>query len=113
VAKVIITGEIHELKDGRFTLWETYRSNTGEEWRRLWTVWSNEILATFSAGDWVELEGTLSTKVNKWTKNGVEKEIVDHNLNNPVLVQHKPVIPFEPEVARDLDDERKYGRAPF
>jgi hypothetical protein len=122
MAKVVLNGIIENLDtyaQGAKTIArvvEEYTANNGEVWRRKWSVWFNAQLVELAKGDWVELEGDLSTKVSEWTnKEGQVKQIIDHNVNNPVVVKHKGVFgdALTPEPVRDLDDERKYGRAPF
>ncbi len=122
MAKVVLNGIIENLDtyaQGAKTIArvvEEYTANNGEVWRRKWSVWFNAQLVELAKGDWVELEGDLSTKVSEWTnKEGQVRQIIDHNVNNPVVVKHKGVFGDapKPEPVRDLDDERKYGRAPF
>jgi hypothetical protein len=65
--------------------------------------------------DWLEVEGDLSTKVVEWVNtSGVTKQIMDHNLNNVRIVQHKAQAQ-SPAHLDDEDDRRKYGTglAPF
>lgn len=124
MAKVIVAGIIENLDtyaQGSKTIarvTEEYTANNGEVWRRKWSVWFTAEMVELAKGDFVELEGELSTKVSEWVnKEGQAKQIIDHNVNNPVVVKHKgvfgDVVAAEPEPVRDLDDERKYGRAPF
>lgn len=124
MAKVVVNGIIENLDtyaQGSKTIarvTEEYTANNGEVWRRKWSVWFDAQRVELAKGDFVKLEGDLSTKVSEWTnKEGKVKQIIDHNINNPLLVEHKGVfgdVPApEPEPVRDLDDERKYGRAPF
>ena len=112
MAVVKVTGTVEDVKENRYIITEYYLSNNGDEWRRRWTVWTSTGLDALSKGDIVELEGTLSTKITTWTKDGVEKTLVDHNLNNPSIIKHDPVIPVSTVPRMDEDDARKYG-APF
>jgi uncharacterized Zn ribbon protein len=124
MAKVVIGGVIENLDEyaqGSKTIArvvEEYTANNGEVWRRKWSVWFDAKRVELAKGDFVEIEGDLSTKVSEWVnKEGQTKQIIDHNVNNPVLVKHRgifgDVAQEQPEPTRDLDDERKYGRAPF
>ncbi len=115
MAKVVVSGTIEKIDQyaqGAKTiarLVEEYTANNGEVWRRKWSVWFNTMQEQLTNGDWVELEGELSTKVSEWVnKEGQTKQIIDHNLNNPSIVRH---VVHGVEPVRDLDDERKYGRA--
>ncbi len=122
MAKVILAGTIENVDkyaQGSKTIArviEEYTANNGEVWRRKWSVWFERDHVELAKGDWLELEGDLSTKVTEWqNKDGQTKQIIDHNLNNPVIVKHKGIFGDVQEPTRDLDDERKYGRsgAPF
>lgn len=122
MAKVTVAGEVDEVKEtstGKIIikLGEVYLSQSGENWVRKWALWmpSSFMRDEIAKDDWLEVEGELSTKVAEWTnKDGVTKQIIDHNLNNVRIVQHKgqpKAITFE----IDEDDRRKYGNglAPF
>ncbi len=118
MATVKVSGEITEIKEtktGRavINLIEFYLSNNGEEWSRRWTIWPGPGFENMQAGDFLEVEGTLSTKAVEWTNpRGETKQIIDHNLNDPTIVKHTPAIPLQAERTIDADDARKYG-APF
>lgn len=89
MAKVVITGNVSNLSDnGRFTLWEKFDVN-GKQVFRKWTVWFSRPVGLADL-DWVEVEGTLGTKVGSYEKNGETKAVVEHSLNDPRLVQHVP-----------------------
>ena len=120
MAKVIVSGIIDALDEyaqgskSIVRLFEEYQANNGETWRRKWTLWFDLKHVELAKGDFLEIEGDLSTKVSEWTnKEGQLKQIIDHNVNSPVIVKHRGVFGEVQEPARDLDDERKYGRAPF
>lgn len=125
MAKVVVNGIIENLDtyaQGSKTiarLVEEYTANNGEVWRRKWSLWFDAERVELAKGDFMEVHGDLSTKVSEWTnKEGNVKQIIDHNINNPVIIKHSGIysadVPApEPEPVRDLDDERKYGRAPF
>jgi hypothetical protein len=122
MAKVIVAGEVEEVKQtstGKIIikLTEVYPSQTGEQWLRKWALWmpSSFMADEVAKDDWLEVEGDLSTKVTEWVNpSGVTKQIIDHNINQVRIVQHKaqaqPAAPLD-----DEDDRRKYGSglAPF
>ena len=76
-----VAGEITEIKEtktGRkiINLIEFYSSNNGEQWSRRWNVWPGDGFDHLQAGDFVTLEGTLSTKVVEWVNpRGETKQI--------------------------------------
>lgn len=115
MAKVTIAGDVKDVGDyfqGKYVnVWEHYVGSDGKERNRLWTLWL-EGDPGIMAGDWLEAEGTLSTSVNEWTKDGVTRQIVNHSLNAVSVIQHKPAVPKAQERTVDEDDIRKYG-APF
>jgi hypothetical protein len=120
MAKVIVSGiidAIDEYAQGSksiIRLQEEYQANNGETWRRKWTLWCDLKHVDLAKGDWLEIEGDLSTKVSEWTnKEGQLKQIIDHNVNSPVIVKHRGIFGDVQEPTRDLDDERKYRNVPF
>jgi hypothetical protein len=121
MAEVTLTGVIGEPSETtprRVTLWETFTYEKNQallEGKRKWTIWFMDAGHGLVKDDWVELRGSLSTKVFDWTaQDGTAKQLVDHIVNGPEIVQHKRKNTDEPApVVRDLDDERKYGSAPF
>jgi hypothetical protein len=90
-----VNGTVSQVTNAQYQIvkfWETYDFK-GQERHRIWTAWfSNNLPAGLAEGDWVELEGTLSTKVSTYTpKDAVEpKAIVEHSLNDVVVSQVKP-----------------------
>lgn len=121
MAKVTVSGDVEAVKETKtgkiiVQIGEVYPSQTGEQWVRKWSLWmpSSFMVSDMAAGDWVEVEGTLSTKVVEWQNaSGVTKQIIDHNLNEVRVVQHKAQAQTAAPV--DEDDRRKYGSgmAPF
>lgn len=89
-----VNGTVSSVVDGQYQIvkfWETYDFK-GQERHRIWTAWfSNNLPAGLAEGDWVELEGSLSTKVSTYTpKDSTEaKAVVEHALNDVALKQHK------------------------
>lgn len=89
-----VNGTVSSVVDGQYQIvkfWEKYDFK-GQERNRIWTAWVNSIPAGLNEGDWVELEGTLSTKVSSYVpKDATEaKAIVEHSLNDVSYVQVKP-----------------------
>lgn len=117
MAKVQINGTISvsEMYPRLVTLWEQYDyeyKGEPKQGKRKWSVWFITDAHGLATGDWVELNGSLSTKAVEWnTPGGDVKNLVDHIVNNPELINHKPKAPAEKP--RDLDDEAKYGGMPF
>jgi len=114
MATVIIQGEAKVSESRRsLTIWEDfiveYADGKKFERKRKWQVWFNG-LTDINTGDWVELEGELGTKLEEYEKDGETKSAVGHSINNPHVRQVKPKTV---EKVRDLDDEAKYGNAPF
>jgi len=89
MAIVIISGNVSNVSDGgRFTVWEEFEVQ-GKRVFRKWTVWNNQpgIVADH---DWVELKGTLGSKVGSYEKDGETRAVVDHSLNEPRIIRHVP-----------------------
>lgn len=88
MAKLSIGGDAGSIgwEGRRITVWEKYNSR-GNEYTRLWTCWFSESQAhAIQEQDFVEIEGELSTKIGNYTdKQGVEKTVVEHHLNDAVL----------------------------
>lgn len=121
MAKVTVAGEVDEVKEtstGKIIikLGEVYLSQSGENWVRKWSLWMPQGFAMVGKDDWLEVEGDLSTKVVEWqNREGVTKQIIDHNLNNVTIIKHNPVKVETRAFEIDEDDRRKYGNglAPF
>jgi hypothetical protein len=119
MAKVILSGDVDEVKEyegkTHFKLWETYTTPFGQS-TRLWTVWLDVKLDDCHKGDWFELEGNLSTKVGSpyiSKRDGLEKQGIDHNLNDVSIIKHNPIIPKAAPLMQDEDDMRKYGHETY
>lgn len=120
MAKITVAGEVAsvaETKTGKpvISMWETFQDSQDMQRNRRWTLWVPMTgFENIVKGDWIEIEGDLSTKVGSWTdKDGNEKQTIDHNVNFVKLIQHKPIVPMETPRDIDEDDLRKYGNAPF
>lgn len=88
-----VNGTVSSVVDGQYQIvkfWETYDFK-GQERHRIWTAWFNNNMPALAEGDFVELEGTLSTKVSTYTpKDATEpKAIVEHSLNDVSVRQHR------------------------
>ena len=114
MALVIIQGEAKVSESRRsLTVWEDfiveYADGNKLERKRKWQVWFNG-LTDINTGDWVEIKGELGTKLETYEKDGETKNAVGHSINDPQVLQVKAKSEPKP---RDLDDEAKYGNAPF
>ncbi len=117
MAQVIINGEA-KVSDSRtsVTIWEEfvveYKDGNKFERKRKWQVWFNAPVS-FETGDWVEIKGDLSTKLETYEKDGETKTAVGHTINNPLIISLKQKNGFADAPREDLDDLAKYGNAPF
>jgi hypothetical protein len=117
MASVTIHGDV-KLNESRrgVTIWEhftqTYKDGVTYERKRKWVVWF-ENPVSFNDGDWIELKGELTTKVSSYEKDGETKFAVDHSINNPLIIKIQTKQEEPAAKVRDLDDEAKYGNAPF
>ena len=90
-----VNGTVSSVTNAQYQIvkfWETYDFK-GQERHRIWTAWfNNNLPAGIQEGDWIELEGSLSTKVSTYTpKDSTEaKAIVEHSLNDVAVSQIKP-----------------------
>lgn len=113
MASVKITGIVKTTsKDYLANVWEEYFveiKGSKREFKRKWTVWFSEA-HKLEEGDRVTIEGLLGTKVVDWqAPDGAIKTLIDHVINEPKVLE----IMVKKEKTRDLDDEAKYGTAPF
>lgn len=110
MAVTAISGDVGSIgwEGRRITVWEKYDSQ-GKEYTRLWTCWfENPVHDKLQEQDWVEFDGELSTKVGQYTnKQGEEKVVVEHHLNNARI---KQVITKETQAANKADS---YEEMPF
>jgi hypothetical protein len=89
-----VNGTVSSVTNAQYQIvkfWETYDFK-GQERHRIWTAWfNNNLPAGLQEGDWIELEGSLSTKVSTYTpKDSTEtKAIVEHSLNDVAVSQIK------------------------
>jgi len=121
MAIIQIHGDVKTTSNPRrITIWETNTSSTGKEFKRPWAVWF-EAGHSLADGDWVELRGEFSDKIQEtknpdgsmtistWTRaDGAVMQNIDRIINSPEIIKHTPK---EQPAARviDEDDLRKYG----
>lgn len=90
--QIQVAGIVNSLawEGKRIQIWERFESN-GKDFSRLWTCWFSESQAwNLQEQDWAEIYGELSTKIGTYkTKDGVEKTVVEHHIQNAHLVQVK------------------------
>ena len=89
--------------------WEPITTKTGRSSAIKWSIWF-DLSQDISEGDYLTVEGDLSTKVGEYTKDGVTKQVVEHSLNNPVIISNETKTRRGGSVdGHDQDDIRKYG----
>ena len=89
MAKVTVTGIVSSVaKERVINLWETFDVQ-GRQVFRKWTIWA-EVPWGLAKGDWIEVEGDLGSKIGSYEKEGETKQTIEHSLNSPRLIQHKP-----------------------
>lgn len=90
-----VSGTVSSVTNDKYNFlkfWETYNFK-GQERHRIWTAWFENTLDV-SEGDWIEIEGSLTTKVGKYQKPGEdEKQVVEHSLNDCGITKHEPKQP--------------------
>lgn len=90
--QIQVAGTVNSLawEGKRIQIWERFESN-GKDFSRLWTCWFSESQAwNLQEQDWAEIYGELSTKIGTYkNKDGVEKTVVEHHIQNAHLVQVK------------------------
>lgn len=110
MAQLSIAGNVGSIgwEGRRITVWENYES-LGKEYVRLWNCWFDASVADqVQEEDWVEFKGELSTKVGQYTnKQGEEKIVVEHHLNNAEI---KQVVSKAQQAANKADS---YEEMPF
>ena len=88
--QIQVAGQVNMIRwEGkRVSIWENVSLPNGQEGSRLWTCWFSESQAMqLQEQDFVEISGELSTKIGNYTdKQGQEKTVVEHHLNDAQLV---------------------------
>lgn len=104
--QIQVAGTVNSIawEGKRIQIWERFESN-GKDFSRLWTCWFSESQAwNLQEQDWVEIHGDLSTKIGSYkNKEGVEKTVVEHHIQNAQLVQVKSVADQEAHSAKFAD----------
>lgn len=76
---------------GLVKIWE--KSNfKGTDKYILWTCWFDQPQLHLGERDEVIIDGRLSTKIGAYTKDGEERTVVEHHLNDAGLIQHHQAI---------------------
>ncbi len=89
MAIVKVSGIVSNVaKERVIHLWETFDVN-GRTVYRKWTIWA-EVPWGVAKDDFLEVEGDLGTKIGSYEKDGETKTVVEHSLNSPRLITHKP-----------------------
>lgn len=90
-----VSGDVSGITTGGqwniIKFWESYDFK-GQERHRIWTAWMDAIPADLAEGDWIEIEGTLGTKVSTYSKPGDEqpRNVVEHSLNECSILRVVP-----------------------
>lgn len=101
-----VTGNVAEVIDGQYArikFWEKFDFK-GQERNRAWTAWTGQAnIADIKEGDYIEIEGSLGTKVATYTpKDAIEpKNVVEHSLNDVSITR---VVPKNPTNSAPIDE---------
>lgn len=77
---------------GLVKIWE--KSNfRGQDKYILWTCWFDLPQLQLAERDEVIIDGRLSTKIGSYTKDGEERQVVEHHLNDAGIKQHAAAQP--------------------
>lgn len=91
MATLTVSGTVSSVSNDKYNFvkfWEKYDFK-GQERHRIWTAWFDKNI-DLAEGDWVQIEGSLTTKVGKYQKPGEdEKQVVEHSLNDCSLITHQ------------------------
>ena len=93
--QITITGDVNLIgwEGKRLSVWENYDvPGFPKPFSRLWSCWFDMSQAEhLQEQDWVEITGELSTKMGKYTPKDstIEKDVVEHHIQNARLVQVK------------------------
>ena len=93
--QITITGDVNLLfwEGKAISVWENYEvPGQPKPFSRLWSCWFDMSQAEhLQEQDWVEITGELSTKMGKYTpkESTIEKDVVEHHIQNARLVQVK------------------------
>jgi hypothetical protein len=96
------------------TAWEKYVNHKAEVKTRKWTLWIDGTILELGEGDTLDATGELGTKVDTWTKDGVERPVVSHSLHSPSITNHDTSKRRGGDLLGvDQDDVRKYGHPTY
>ena len=70
----------------------------------LWTAWFDKPQLHLGERDDVIIDGRLSTKMGTYTKDGDEKPVVEHHLNDAGLIQHHAAIGTQTDTFTTTDE---------
>lgn len=105
--QITVSGTIANINNSQYKIvkfWETYDFK-GQPRHRIWTAWMDSDVTEFAEGDFITIEGDLSTKVGTYNKPGEDtRQIVEHSLNNCTVSAHSPKT-NTPAAATIEDDE--------
>jgi hypothetical protein len=88
---------------GLVKIWEKSHFKGSDKYI-LWTCWFDLPQAQLAEHDTVIIEGRMSTKNGSYMKDGEQKNVVEHHLNDPRIIQHRATEPT-PAAATFLADE--------
>lgn len=96
------------------TGWESYTRHNGDAKNRKWTLWTNGGLMEIGEGDVLTVKGDLDAKVDKWTKDGEERNVVAYSLHDFTVSNHNTSKRRGGDLnGVDQDDVRKYGHPTY
>ena len=93
--QITIAGDVNLIgwEGKKISVWERYDvPGFPKPFSRLWTAWFDmSQVEHLQEQDWVEISGELSTKMGKYTPkdSDIEKDVVEHHIQNARLVQVK------------------------
>lgn len=105
--QITVSGTIANINNSQYKIvkfWESYDFK-GQERHRIWTAWMDSDVSKFAEGDFITIEGDLSTKVSTYNKPGEDtRQVVEHSLNNCTVETHRPKVAAAPQATIE-DDE--------
>lgn len=104
------TGQTWQIITG----WESYTRHTGDIKNRKWSLWTNGTILEVGEGDVMTVNGDLDAKVDKWTKDGEERNVVAYSLRDFTVSDHNTSKRRGGDLLGvDQDDVRKYGHPTY